>query len=71
MTTSGLFWFDVYEHPVGSMSMVSIVVKRNSVLADGSIAISPQMTAVEIDENIRQLKAELDIVARKAKVIAQ
>jgi hypothetical protein len=71
MTTNGLYWFDVHEHPVGSMSMVSIVLKTHSVLPDGSIAISPQMTAVEIDENIRQLKAELDIVARKAKVIAQ
>jgi hypothetical protein len=66
-----MFRFDVREKPMLSGSLVQIVVTRGSPLPDGTLAITEEMTAAEVDGIIRQLKGELDAVAMKAKTIAQ
>ncbi len=66
-----LTWFDVREHKQLSQSLVTIVVKRWTKFQDGLIAITPQMTAAEIDATIQALKDELDLVGKKAKAVAQ
>jgi len=66
-----LYRFDVKEHKWAHSSFVSVVLKNWSELDDGTIAITPQMTAQEIDTHIQILKDELDLVAVKAKAVAQ
>jgi hypothetical protein len=66
-----LYRFDVKEHKGPHSSLVSIILKSWSQLDDGSIAITPEMTAQEVDINIRILKDELDMIATKAKTVAQ
>ena len=66
-----LYRFDVREQAVGHTSLVSVILKSWTESEDGSIAITPQMTACEVDSNIEALKDELDLIAIKAKAIAQ
>jgi len=68
---SGLIQFDVKEHKGTHTSLVSVVLRSWTELEEGTIAITPQMTALEVDTNIQMLKDELDLIARKAKLIAQ
>jgi hypothetical protein len=51
-----MFRFDVREKPMLSGSLVQIVVTRGSPLPDGTLAITEEMTAAEVDGIIRQLK---------------
>ena len=51
------------EHKGASSSLVTLVLKGWTELEDGSIAITSQMTAQEVDTNIQILKDELDLVA--------
>jgi hypothetical protein len=71
MTLSDPFNFDVLVKHVGTSSYVSIVLTRWSKNSDGDILITPEMTLPEIDANIQYLKDQLDILAQKAKIIAQ
>ena len=66
-----LYRFDVKEHAGAHTSLVSVILKSWTEHEDGSIAITPMMTALEVDANIRALKDELDLIAKKARAIAQ
>ena len=71
MTGPKLFYFDVVEKRIGTTSLVSITLARWTENNSGDICITPEMTIVEIDANIQHLKDQLDLVAKKAKTIAQ
>lgn len=49
------------------LPVVHITLMNNTRLKTGEIAITPSMTAAEIDTNIALLKADLDAVGRRAK----
>ena len=71
MTASKLYSFDIVEKQIGTSSYVSIALAHYSKNSEGYILITPEMTLPEIDANIQFLKDQLDLVAQKAKVIAQ
>jgi hypothetical protein len=64
------FHFDVIVRDALTTPLVQIVL-RNWTPSDDGIALTPLMTAHEVDATVQLLKNELDAIASKAKVIAQ
>jgi len=50
---------------------VSIVVARWTDHGDAQMALTPLMTKAEVDNWVAALKSELDVIAAKAKILAQ
>ena len=66
--TVGRFDYDlITDETVLITPLVKIVLKGLSRNGDGMIAVTPQLTELEIDANVELLKADLDAVAKRAK----
>ena len=69
--SSQFFHFDVQVHEQLSSALVSIVVARWTDHGDAQMALTPLMTKAEVDNWVAALKSELDVIAAKAKILAQ